>query len=319
MISCIDNEKRTLGQYYTEQFNPFALHPFLNWKGRKLLQSCTVLEPFAGGNHIIRCLQERGLCKSFTSYDISPSHEEVTHRNTLHSFPVGYKICITNPPWLYKSSARRRGLPFPSTCYTDLYQYALSLCLEYCEYVAALLPASFLNSGLFRDRLSSYILLHKKVFAYTDNPVCLALFNPTEREDISIYYDNEHIGYLHELEKHMPPPKANTKLRVNDANGSLGFVGIDDTSGASMRFCRGEELEEYNIIYSSRSITRLSGVDATDTAIRDLNHALKSFRGDTQDIFLTPFKGLRKDGRYRRRMDFRLLKRIISTTNGGQS
>ena len=35
-------------------------------------------------------------------------------------------------------------------------------------------------------------------------------------------------------------------------------------------------------------------------------------RASTYDVFLTAFKGLRKDGKYRRRMEYRLARDIIA-------
>ena len=39
---------------------------------------------------------------------------------------------------------------------------------------------------------------------------------------------------------------------------------------------------------------------------------LNDFRRETYDIFLTPFKGLRKDFRYRRRLDYALARNIVN-------
>ena len=43
------------------------------------------------------------------------------------------------------------------------------------------------------------------------------------------------------------------------------------------------------------------------------NQYLTWYRENTQDVFMTSFKGLRKDGRYRRRLDFETAKAIMST------
>jgi len=39
---------------------------------------------------------------------------------------------------------------------------------------------------------------------------------------------------------------------------------------------------------------------------------LSEFRKETHDIFLTPFKGLRKDLKYRRRLDYALARNIVN-------
>ena len=303
---------RSRGRYYTNLFNPFTLKSFLTWQPISVLKRHVVLEPFAGANNLIRNLREIEFAKEFVSFDILPHHADVRKRDTLLHFPQGYEVCITNPPWLYKSRAKRQRIPFPCTHYEDVYQYALELCLKYCRYVVALLPASFLNSGLFRERLSRYILLHKKLFSHTDNPVCMALFSPEACADVEIFYDEEYVGNLQDLEAHIPKDTT-PYLRMNDNEGTLGFIGIDGTQKESMCFCDGDELgRKYTISHTSRSITRISGVQVSNERIHELNRYLTDFRKKTQDVSLTPFKGLRKDGKYRRRMDFRLLRSIIS-------
>src|SRR5581483_3639444 len=187
--------KRQHGRYYTEG-NPFHLSAFKKWARQVDLKNERVLEPFAGANNIIRALQAEGYSKRFVSYDIDPQDPKVTYKDTLENFPTGFKVCITNPPWLAKNSAHRRGLKFPDTTYDDLYKYALDKCLTHCENVAVLIPATFLQSGLFPTRLSSVIFLHDKgMFTDTENPVCLALFKK-DSQDVEIYYDTKKVGLL---------------------------------------------------------------------------------------------------------------------------
>ena len=81
----------------------------------------SILEPFAGANLLISSLKDMGLCHRADSFDIAPAHTDVKLRDTLTDFPTGYEVCITNPPWLAKNSATRRGLAFPETPYDDLY------------------------------------------------------------------------------------------------------------------------------------------------------------------------------------------------------
>ena len=55
---------------------------------------------------------ELGLCARYRSYDIAPGAAGVKKRDTIKSFPPGYRVCVTNPPWLTSYSARRRGVEF---------------------------------------------------------------------------------------------------------------------------------------------------------------------------------------------------------------
>ncbi len=295
--------------------NPFVLKPFKRWAKRANISQTRILEPFAGANHIIDTLIDLGLCREFISYDIKPNHKKVRERNTITRFPEGYDVCITNPPWLARNSATRRGLPYPKTKYDDLYKHCLELCLNNCKDVAVLIPASYLQSGLFRERLGSYILLHDTIFNDTENPVCLALFNAKASDDVSIYYGNDHIGMLNTLKEQLPERKQDRRVRFNDPNGKLGFISFDNTKEPSIRFCDADDIKDYRIKHSSRFITRISGdFGKLSVLIKKLNDAIESFRYNTEDIFLTPFKGIREDGRYRRRMDFNLARRFINST-----
>ena len=204
-------------------------------------------------------------------------------------------------------------MPYPKTKYDDLYKHCLSLCLKHCEYVGAIIPASFLQTKLFRERLSKYILLHNNLFMDTENPTCLALFTPKENERVDIYYDNEHLGTLSELQKTLPKAQGDKEVRFNDPKGNLGFISFDNTKESTIRFCAVDEIKDYPIKVSSRFITRISGdFDNIPKMIKKLNRQIKSFRCDTKDIFLTPFKGMRKDGFYRRRMEFTLARNFIN-------
>ncbi len=292
--------------------NPFDSIAFTNWATAAGLPNQTVLEPFAGANNIIKSLQDVDWCREFVSFDITPANRDVKQRDTIHSFPRGYDVCITNPPWLARNSATRRGLPFPAGRYDDVYKLCLELCLTHCKYVAALLPASFLQSGLFRERLKSYILLHQLLFAETENPVCLALFTESPNGAVEIFNDDVFIGLLEDLQAKIPSPKQSKNFRFNDPTGKLGFISFDNTSCPSIRFCQIDEIKDYPIKVSSRFITRISGDfgDVSDL-IPQLNRQIDAFRKDTQDIFLTPFKGIRADGFYRRRMEFSMARKFL--------
>ena len=306
--------KRAHGQFYTVK-NPFTLPPFEKWAGKAGLPAECILEPFAGTNNLINMLQKLSLCHDFASYDIAPASKEVKRRNTLAKFPSGFDICVTNPPWLARNSATRRGLPYLGGNYDDLYKHCLELCLNHCKYVAALVPASYLQSRLFHDRLESYILLHNTIFDDTENPVCLSLFGAEATEAVHIYHDEKYIGELHALARNLPEQKQDKGLKFNDPDGDLGFIAFDDTKGPTIKFCTAEEIEDYPIKTSSRFITRISGYGrVTEKLINKLNRQITIFRNKTTDVFLTPFKGLRLDGVYRRRMDFTLARRFINAT-----
>lgn len=314
--------KRQYGTYYTKQ-SPFELKPFKNWARDAGLDDCTVLEPFAGANDIVHMLQDSNMCSRFACYDIAgragqqPAKDgvRIRHRDTLESFPTGYHACVTNPPWLARNSAHRRGLEFNApNKYDDIYKYALELALANCDYVAFIIPATFLRSRLFRPRLETFVLLEQKLFIDTDNPVCLALFTPNPQRT-EVWADNKRLGYLDELEDryNINIQTASKRIRFNAPEGKLGLRGVDNTKSASIKFCSGDELAHRTVKHSDRSITRidLEG-KVTPKKIDELNDFLDNFRNEIHDVFLAPFKGLREDGRYRRRLDYATARGLIS-------
>ena len=340
------DEKRASGRYYTRG-NPFQLEPFQTWaKASNLAQQIT-LEPFAGAKDIPQLVDAANLhCRDWAFFDIQPGAEGIAQRDTLADFPRGFNVCITNPPWLARNSATRRGLPFPeTTSYDDLYKYALEQCLTHCGWVAAIIPEAFIRSGLFLQRLRDFISLVPQtqdktnyppdkggrgvsvmfedtehppdkggkgvsvMFEDTEHPVGLALFAPDATSNVRIWRNNQFLGTMRELRRHLPPPSSNRSIVFNEPGGNLGLIAIDNTVSASIRFCPPEELEGYPIRVQCRSITKI-GVP-WDVDIERLNARLKTIREKTHDVFLTAFKGIRRDGRYRRRLDWALSRAIV--------
>ena len=343
------DEKRASGRYYTRG-NPFQLEPFQTWAKEINLEQQIALEPFAGAKDIPQLMDAAHLqCQDWALFDIAPGAKGVARRDTLADFPRGFNVCITNPPWLARNSATRRGLPFPETTdYDDLYKYALEQCLTHCGWVAAIIPEAFIRSGLFLKHLSDFISLVPQthyppdkdtpdsppdkenrgvsifpsdyppdkggrggsaMFEDTEHPVGLALFAPYATSDVRIWRNNQFLGGLNELRKHLPQSSSNRSIVFNDPNGNLGLIAIDNTVSASIRFCPAAELGDYPIRTHCRSITKIGVPWRVDIEV--LNARLKTIREKTHDVFLTAFKGLRRDGHYRRRLDWALARAII--------
>lgn len=304
----IENSKRFHGQYFTRR-NIFNHPAFFAWAERAQLKNTPILEPFAGENFLILMLKELGLCSSFSAYDIQPRSPDVIKKDTLADFPKGFRALVTNPPYLAKNSATRRGLCLPDKRFDDLYKYALLQCLGHAPYVGAIIPASFLNAGLFRDRLSVYIALpYGDMFSDTEHPVCLALFEPAASA-LELYEKEEFLGYWGDFEPLLPQIEARRKIIFNHPKGNLALRAIDGTKGASISFLPAEAVPPEKVKPSCRNFVRLwveGGVD-----ISALNTCLEHWRLCTKDVFLTPFKGVRADGRFRRRLDFAMARKII--------
>jgi len=320
------DKKRANGRYYTCG-NPFELEPFQTWAETLNLERHTALEPFAGSKSIPRLIDSAELrCSNWALFDLEPGVPGIVQRDTLSDFPKGFNVCITNPPWLARNSATRRGLPFPEALgYNDLYKYALEQCLTHCEWIAAIIPEAFIRSGLFLPRLCDFISLVPRaqyvtkqegqskvrfyMFEDTEHPVGLALFAPYVTSDVRVWRNNEFLGRLSKLRAHLPLPSRNRRIVFNEPKGNLGLVAVDNTVCASIRFCSPAELEGYPVRSQGRLITRIGvpwGVN-----IEMLNVQLATLREKTHDVFLTAFKGLRRDGYYRRRLDWALARAMV--------
>ena len=322
------DEKRASGRYYTRG-NPFQLEPFQTWSEASNLEQQVALEPFAGAKDIPQLIDAAHLqCWDWAFFDIKPGAKGIVQRDTLAEFPTGFDVCITNPPWLARNSATRRGLPFPeATQHDDLYKYALEQCLTHCGWVAAIIPEAFIRSGLFLERLQDFISLVPQtqgttdqesktrdtsyMFEDTEHPVGLALFAPDAISDVRIWRNNQFLGGMNELRRHLPRSSINRSIVFNDPNGNLGLIAIDNTVSASIHFCPPEELGDYPIRVHCRSITKIGVPWRVDIEV--LNARLKTIREKTHDVFLTAFKGIRRDGYYRRRLDWALARTIVDT------
>lgn len=315
------HNKRELGQYFTKE-NPFSHPLFTEWMGlTSYKDEDVILEPFAGANNILKLMDESGYHNQWVCYDIDPPEDntfpkyQVEYRDTIESFPTGFKVCVTNCPYLGKSSARRRKIPYPWE-EDDLYKVCLRIMLENCEYVAAIIPESFITANIHRNRLWGVISLSCRMFDDTDCPVCLAMFVPEASGDTRIYSNDVLLGTLEELGK--VDLTGDTKYHewvFNDKNGSIGVKTVDNQKTDDCKFFDGNLIDPDAIKISSRSFTRVSGLpDDVDKSefFKICNQILHDYRVNTKDVLMTSFKGLRSDGKYRRRLDFRTVRCILN-------
>ena len=311
--------KRNLGQYFTTT-NPFTLEPFIKWYNAiPNITNEVLLEPYAGANNIVKMLN---VPNDWVCYDYEPPKENVCpqfpviQRDTIENFPAGFNVVITNPPYLAKNSATRRGLKYQGGEYDDTYKKTIEIMLANCGYVAAIIPESFITANLFHDRLCTVISLTCKMFDDTDCPVCLAMFNKESSADFEIYKMEKRLGTYNELSAYLPNQETGTKTKVtfNDPDGDVGIKCVDSTSGPSIEFVEGATIDRSKIKVSSRALTRVSlacQVEDRSKFLNKCNEIFNEYRIKTSDVFLTSFKGLRKDGMYRRRLDFLTAKNVI--------
>lgn len=312
--------KRQDGQYFTRT-NPFGHKIFFDWlkKIPKEYLEGVWCEPYAGSNNIVEMLNEVGIKKSESSnwecYDISPQNDEdintsgvsIKGRDMINNYPESVPaVVVTNPPYLAKNSATRRGLAYPNTEYDDVYKLCLGIMLKKHKYVAAIIPESFIRTNLFSERLFAIISLNCEMFEDTDCPVCLALWVEKPTKDYKIYFSNGFCaGGMSELRKF--EPHYSGEYSFNNPEGTLGLYGCDSVNTASIKFIDGTKIDPTKVKSTSRCITRIGDIPA-DIKLTDLittcNCILTEWRKNTSDVFMTSFKGLRADGYYRRRLDW---------------
>ena len=311
--------ERSKGRYLTEA-NPFSHRLFQEWFAL-IPPNATILEPFAGACNIPKLINTLIANVSWACYDIEPIKDKdykTIKRDTLMRFPTGFKVCITNPPFLAKNSATRRKLAYPSTQYDDVYKLALDVMLKNCDYVAAILPERFITSGLFRDRLWSVVsIVNPLMFSDTDCPVCLAMFTPYCTPDFQLYIGDKYVGNYNELEGYSLHfyDKSPIQWEFNNPVGEIGVICYDGYSNEGIKFVMGNSITPERIKHSSRALTRVGGLPKhipLRSFIAKCNKILAEYRRNTHDVFLTSFKGLRKDGKYRRRIDFKTVRQMMN-------
>lgn len=290
------NHKQLLGQFYTTS-DPFAnSDAFSLWNAIRP-KNVKVLEPFAGAGSLYSYLNE-----NWIGYDIDPKHESIQKRDTILNFPKEYEVCITNPPYLAKTTSSRKKLNLEMK-YQDLYLDCLELMLTHCSYVAAIIPSTFYNTKLFRNRLIAWDKLDREVFSDTDVPVGVAYFTP-QAERTELFVNGKAIQE-HE------PQHVNFDLSFNVSHGNYVLCAIDQTKKRSIyvhdeidSFDRQKYLKHtsrnYSLFHSSQQLN-----------LSKINSFIENWRDETQDFYLTSFKSLMKNGIYRKRMNFSILKWII--------
>lgn len=320
-------DKRLKGQFFTTT-NPFVNEAFVKWLHaiNKLNPSLlTIVEPFAGSNNIVWMVREMGFKNPWVSFDIQPPEDNsaedvlVSTRDTLKDYPKNYKVAITNPPYLAKNSATSRGMPYAGGEYEDLYQKALAVMLENTDYVAAIIPETFIKQNLFHNRLSAVVSLTCQMFDDTAHPVCLALFIPESdkkvKSDFDIWQDNRLIGRFKTFESYLKIPKVRRDWSFNEPNGLIGLKGADGAKTEDIAFVLGNTIPSESVKPSSRHNTRISASTLTEAeAIKIIgiaNRLLKARRKITKDVFMTAHRGLREDGKYRRRLEFSQARDIL--------
>ena len=96
--------KQLLGQFYTTSDPFLGSDAFSLWNNLRP-KNTKVIEPFAGSGLLYSYLEE-----DWVGYDIDPKLDNIIKQDTIENFPTGYRVCITNPPYLAKTTISRQKL-----------------------------------------------------------------------------------------------------------------------------------------------------------------------------------------------------------------
>lgn len=315
--------KRSLGQYYTidDLWLKRQIENFINE-----INPDIAFDPFAGEGHLLDVANKLGI-KEVVGLDKNRKLEW-DYNDSLKNIPeIKNSIIITNPPYLTNYSAKRRniynsvGEYFLSSEYDDLYKIALEKSLENNKYIIAIVPETFINSKFPKNRLRHITILEENPFEDTEKPVCVVCFDDKIKDEkqIDIYKNEDYIGSLKKINSFRMTPKNNVDINFNDKEGKFALRAVDTTNPQNkIEFMRVEELDYdlKNIKVSSRLITVINIKENLSKKeelliIERCNNFLKKLRKETEDVILSPFKGNDKNGKRRRRLDFRTARAIL--------
>lgn len=306
-------KKRSLGQFFTK--NDFWLKNHIV-EFIKSTDAEIAFDPFAGGGDLLNVAKKIGF-KKIKGLDIDESFNWEKNDSLLNIPKIKNSITITNPPYLTNYSAKRKGIyekveKYFDTCnYDDIYQLAIEKCLAN-DFGIMIVPETFINSRFPKNRLVSITIIEDQLFNDTENPICVICFNNKNKpyDQIDIYKNNKLIEKLGYFEKMRRIPHKNIYIKFNAPKGQIALRAVDMTNPQKpISFMRPGEID-YNLAdikHSSRLITVIevkADDQKIDKIIKHSNQILFDFRKKTYDVLLSPFKGNKKNGERRRRLDY---------------
>jgi hypothetical protein len=317
------SKKVSLGQFFTAKeiwLKPQVLDFIQN-------SGCTIAyDPFAGAGDLLSASIKIGF-ENTIGLDIDETLDWRINDSLLNIPSIENAIIITNPPYLSNYSASRKKIYstvkkyFEITKYDDLYLLALDKMLEAQQYVVAIVPETFINSNYQqKNRLYSCTVLEENPFHDTDTPVCVLCFDGVVKgfDQIRIYKNGHFSCSLEELEQLRISPTNAIPIEFNKPDGWLALRAVDTTNPDDMiRFDYKSNFDydwDNKIKVSSRLLTTISidiNINERDKFIELCNKEIEILRKMSDDLILSPFKGNMKNGRRRRRLDYRTARALM--------
>lgn len=313
-------KKQTLGQFFTK--NDFWLkNHILDFI--KLTKTTIAFDPFAGSGDLLKVAKKIGFQK-IKGFDIDKSLNWKINDSLLSIPKIKNSIIITNPPYLTNYSAKRKNIYdsvkkyFEICKYDNIYQLAIEQCLNN-DFGIIIVPETFINSKFPKHRLTSITIIEDQLFNDTENPVCVICYDNKNKtyDKIKIYKNDKMLGILEYFEKMRRTPQKNIYIKFNSPKGQIALRAVDTTDPARpISFMKPKEIDYKlsNIKQSSRLITVIElniEKEIIEKIIKFSNDLLFDFRKKTSDVLLSPFKGNKKNGERRRRLDYLTARAIL--------
>ncbi len=317
----INIKKTSLGQFFTK--NHFWLKDHILEFIEKT-DADIAFDPFAGGGDLLKVAKKIGFSKTL-GFDIDRALGWKVNDGLKKINKIEKSIIITNPPYLTNYSAKRKKIYkrvsqyFEACGYDDIYQLAIEKCMENNDYGLMIIPETFINSSFPKNRLESVTIIEDSMFNDTENPICVICFDKRFKcyNEIKVYKNENYVGTLGELEKMRKIPRKSVNIKFNSLGGQIALRAVDTTRAEKpIKFMKPEEIDYdlSTIKVSSRLITLIKmsiEEKMLNQIIEYSNSILSEFRKETSDILLSPFKGNKKNGERRRRLDYQTARAIL--------
>ncbi len=318
------DHKLATGRFLTRK-DSWLVAPVVEFVGKFSFDR--VFDPFAGAGDMLAAVKKIFPLTTIAGCDLYDNRWQRNDSLLAIPVPAGKCFVATNPPYLAKYSASRKGLwsrverYFRGCRCEDLYQVALLRLAECgCPFVA-IVPETFLTSGMRIAGLERVVVLLENPFEDTDVPVCVVCVNPDFRGEAEIFAGARFLGNFEKLLAARISPQRTARIEFNAPDGQIGLRAVDSTDPADrIRFMPVAELaKKYGrekIKNSSRLLTYLEVREPLcrgriEELCRRANSILEEIREASCDIVLSAFKGNTKSGTRRRRLDYALARAIL--------
>ena len=124
-------------------------------------------------------------------------------------------------------------------------------------------------------------------------------------------------GYAFKSDSYVNKGRFSIITIANVQNGKLALRAVDlTTNDKKIKFYEKDKLNyDLSKVGNSSRLITIIDLDCSDLDIKELvkecNRLLEDYRNKTKDVTLSPFKGNTKDGKRRRRLDYKTARCII--------